>query len=75
MKFESIPNEIFIEIFEFLSIFDIFYSFNQLNDHFNELIRTIPLHLNFKYIRKSTFDRFCKFLLTNPDVKNQVYST
>ncbi|CAF1494892.1 unnamed protein product [Adineta steineri] len=74
MKFESIPNEIFIEIFEFLSIFDIFYSFNQLNDHFNELIRTIPLHLNFKYIQKSTFDRFCKFLLTNPDVKNQVYS-
>ncbi|CAF1304528.1 unnamed protein product [Rotaria sordida] len=74
MKFELLPNEIFIEIFEFLSIFDIFYSFNQLNNYFNQLIRTIPLHVNFKNIQKSIFDRFCKFLLSNSDVKNQIYS-
>ncbi|CAF1260329.1 unnamed protein product [Rotaria sp. Silwood1] len=74
MKFELLPNEIFIEISEFLSIFDIFYSFNQLNNHFNQLIRTIPLHVNFTNIQKSIFDRFCKFLLSNPDVKNQIYS-
>ncbi|CAF1308816.1 unnamed protein product [Rotaria sordida] len=74
MKFELLPNEIFIEIFEFLSIFDIFYSFNQLNNYFNQLIRTIPLHVNFKNIQKSIFDRFCKFLLSNSDVKNQIYT-
>ncbi|CAF1322766.1 unnamed protein product [Rotaria sordida] len=74
MKFELLPNEIFIEIFEFLSIFDIFYSFNQLNNYFNQLIRTIPLHVNFKNIQKSIFDRFCQFLLSNSDVKNQIYT-
>ncbi|CAF3694582.1 unnamed protein product [Rotaria sp. Silwood1] len=74
MKFELLPNEIFIETFEFFRIFDIFYSFNQLNDHFNKLIGTIPSHFNFKYIQKTRFDRFCKLLLSNLDVKNQVYS-
>ncbi|CAF3966141.1 unnamed protein product, partial [Rotaria sp. Silwood1] len=39
-----------------------------------QLIRTIPLHVNFKNIQKSIFDRFCEFLLSNPDVKNQIYS-
>jgi hypothetical protein len=52
MKFELLSNEIVIDCFEYLDIFDIFYSFNYLNDHFNQLIRTILLHLNFKYIQK-----------------------
>jgi len=74
MKFELLPNELVIECFEFLDIFDIFYSFNHLNNHFNQLIRTIPLHLHFQHSQKSLFDKICQFLLVNSDVKNQVYS-
>ena len=74
MKFELLPNEILIWIMEYLSLFDIFYSFHYLNDRFNQLIRSIPLHLNFTNISKSRFDQFCKLLELNPKVKNQIYS-
>jgi hypothetical protein len=70
MKFELLPNELVIECFEFLDIYDIFYSFN----HFNQLIRTIPLHLHFQHSQKSSFDKICKFLLLNSEVKNLIYS-
>ncbi|CAF3344920.1 unnamed protein product [Rotaria socialis] len=63
-----------MESFEFLSIFDIFYLFDKLNNRFNQLIRAIPLHLNFKLARQSTFDRLCQLLLLNSEVKKQVYS-
>ncbi|CAM4822986.1 unnamed protein product [Rotaria magnacalcarata] len=69
MKFELLPNEILMESFEFLSIFDIFYSFDKLNNRFNQLIRTIPLHLNFKPARKSTFDRL---LLSNKETCHKI---
>jgi hypothetical protein len=74
MKLELLPNEIVIECFEYLNIFEIFYSFDHLNNHFNQLIRTIPLHLHFQQIQKSIFDKISRFLLLNPEVKNQVYS-
>jgi len=74
MKFELIPNEILIEIFEYLSIYDILNSFNQLNKHFNEILRRIPLHLKFANIQKCLFDKFCQLLLSNPEIKNQIYS-
>ncbi len=74
MKFELLPNEILLECLGYLNIFEIFYSFNHLNDYFNQFIRTIPLRLNLKNIRKSIFDQICRFLIFNPDAKNQVYS-
>ncbi|CAF1024618.1 unnamed protein product [Adineta steineri] len=74
MKFELLPNEIFIEIFEYLSTYDIFYSFNRLNNHFNQIIGSIPLHLKFTNIQKPLFDKFCQLLLSNPEFKNQIYT-
>lgn len=74
MKFELLPNEILRDCFEYLNIFDIFYSFNHLNNHFNQLIQTIPLHLHFQSIQKCLFDKFCQLILLNPQIKNQIYS-
>jgi hypothetical protein len=71
MKFELLPNELVIECFEFLDIYMIF--FIHLIS-FNQLIRTIPLHLHFQHSQKSSFDKICKFLLLNSEVKNQIYS-
>ena len=56
MKFELLPNEIFIECFQYLNTLDIFYSFDQLNYRFSILIRNIRLHLDFQEIKKSRFN-------------------
>jgi hypothetical protein len=69
MKFEWLPNEILVELFDYFDLCDIFHSFDQLNNHFNQLIRTIPLHINFQHISKSMFDRKCRFLSFHSDVK------
>ncbi|CAF1505345.1 unnamed protein product [Adineta steineri] len=74
MKFEFLPNEILLETFKFLHLFDIFYSLNYLNNRLNKLIRSIPLDLNLKNVSKSTFDQFCQLLEVNPEIKDQVFS-
>ncbi|CAF0884466.1 unnamed protein product [Rotaria sordida] len=74
MKFDLLPNEIFIECFEYLSAFDIFYSFDRLNYRFHTLTRNILLHLNLNYMNKSLFDKFCHKMLLNSEIKNQIIS-
>jgi hypothetical protein len=58
MHFELWPNEILFVCFEYLGIFEIFHSFDRLNDPFYTLIRNIPLQLNFRNVRKIKFDQF-----------------
>ncbi|CAF4126108.1 unnamed protein product [Rotaria sp. Silwood2] len=74
MKFESLPNEIFLHCFEYLNAPDIFYAFEQLNPRFYRLIRTIPLRLNFEDINKLIFDRFCEKMLDYTEIQQQIYS-
>ncbi|CAF4426301.1 unnamed protein product [Rotaria sp. Silwood2] len=73
-KLELLPNEIIIQCFKYLNIFDIFHSFDQLNSRFNKLIRNIPLYLNFENVRKRIFDQFCTEILLNPEMKQHIYS-
>ena len=74
-KFEVLPNEILIQCFEYLNAPYLFYSFYQLNDRFNDLIRRIPLCINLKEdLAKSTFENFCTKMSSNPGIKDQVYS-
>lgn len=75
MKFELLPNEILLDyLFEYLSGLDIFYAFDGLNYRLNNLIRSIPLHLNFRHANKSKFGQFCRKMLLNLEIKNQIYS-
>jgi hypothetical protein len=74
MNLELLPNEIFIECFEYLNAPNIFYSFDQLNYRFSKLIRTIPLHLGCEHVRKSIFDQFCRKMLSTPEIKTQIRS-
>jgi hypothetical protein len=71
MKFEYLPNEILLECFQYLNTFEIFYSFNQLNNRIDILINNIPLSINFDNVNKLIFDQFCKI---NPEIKNKIYS-
>ena len=74
MKFELLPNEILIECFGYLNALYIYYSFDQLNSRFNKLIRNIPLHLDFQNIYKLICDQFCKKMLSDHEIKKQIYS-
>ncbi|CAF4353723.1 unnamed protein product, partial [Adineta steineri] len=74
MRFEFLPNEIFIECFQYLNVPDVFYSFDQLNYRFYTLIRTIPLWLNFEEFKKFKFNQFCQIILSNPELKHQIIS-
>jgi hypothetical protein len=71
MNFELVLNEILIELFEYLNIF---YSFDGLNYRFDQLIRNIPLVLNFQGVPRSVFEQFCMNMLSNPAIKTQIYS-
>ncbi|UJR19796.1 hypothetical protein I4U23_022929 [Adineta vaga] len=72
--FECFPNEIIIECFEYFHGLEIFYSFDDLNSRFNKLIRTIQLNMNFEYVRKIIFDKFCQTMQSNPETKKQISS-
>ncbi len=70
MKFELLPTEILIECFEYLDTLDIRYSFDQLNDRFNKLIRNIPLYtcINFQHVCKAKFSQFCQQTSLYPEI-------
>jgi hypothetical protein len=61
-KFELLPNKIMIECFGYLNAWDIFYSFYRLNYRFDKLIQ------------KTIFDQFCTTMLSNSEIKRQIYS-
>ena len=71
MKFEYLPNEILMECFRYLNSFEIFYSFDLLNNRFHTLIHTIPLSINFDNVTKTMFDRLCQ---RNSTIPNQIYA-
>jgi len=53
--FERLPNELFLEIFTYLSDVDIVYAFSQLNDRFQCLILSYCKTFDFKSVSKAKF--------------------
>lgn len=74
MKFDLLPNEILVECFEYFNAYELFESFDGLNVRLSQLIRTIPLHVNFYSIQKQQFERFCSLLKSNSNLQTQIYS-
>src|SRR5205085_8080945 len=52
---ECLPNELFLEIFNYLSNVDIVYAFSQLNNRFQYLILNYCKTFDFKSISKAKF--------------------
>ncbi|CAF1578837.1 unnamed protein product [Didymodactylos carnosus] len=73
-KLELLPNEILIECFRYLETVQMFYSFDQLNSRYNRLIRRIPLHLDFRDTPRLICDQFCQKMLSDEEIKNQIFS-
>ncbi|CAF1087782.1 unnamed protein product [Rotaria sordida] len=59
---ESFSTELLFDIFEYLSPYDLFRSFINLNDRFNTIVYSYPLHLNFRSISRLEFDYICCYL-------------
>lgn len=74
MRFELLPNEVLIECFDYFTISEIFHSFDRLNHRFNQLIRNLPFHLKYHHDQKLIFDHFCRKIVSEPEIKNQIYS-
>ena len=74
MKFEILPNEIIINIFQHLNALDLFNAFDGFNFRFQRLIYNIPLSIHYQHVTKMIFDQFCNRMISNPAIKNQIIS-
>ena len=74
MKFESLPNEVLIQCFEYLGAIELFHSFDYLNWRFFTLIRSISLHLDLGILNNLKLTQFSIKLSSNPQMKEQITS-
>lgn len=58
--FEYLPVEIFYEVFDFLSVYDILRSFTKLTKRIDDIVGSYPLELDFKEISRTKFDFICR---------------
>ncbi|CAF0905732.1 unnamed protein product [Rotaria sordida] len=72
MNLESMPDEIILEIFDYISSCDLIYSFYNLNQRFNSIIDGIHLHLDLSYVQQKKFLFTCHYIL--PNFSQQIYS-
>jgi hypothetical protein len=81
-RLESFSSEIFYEIFDCLSIYDIFHGFVDLNYRLNNLIGLYPLEIDFRKICRSKFDLIChqlqfkqviSLIFSEEDIPEQVF--
>ena len=71
-KLENLPSEILVDCLKYFHAWDLVYSFSQLNRRFDQLLRTIPLHLNLQHIHKSAYDVLCQHMLLNRAMEKQI---
>src|ERR1700722_16760291 len=57
---ESLSIELLFELFDYLSPFDLLGSFTRLNCHFDAVVHSYPLRLDFRFITRSKFDYICR---------------
>jgi hypothetical protein len=71
-SFHDLPNEIYREIFDYLCPLNIIHSFYGLNHRLNQLIKNIPMKLNFKNLNKNEYKRVLKQII--PKITQQIMS-
>lgn len=75
MKLELLPNEILLTCFGYLHCMEMFYSFNNLNYRFNQLIRSLSkIHIHNQFEQKKHFNKFCMLMMNEPELKKKIYS-
>ena len=74
MKFEWLPNEIILDIFEYVDGINLLRGFSELNSRLNKLLNIFfqSYHLDFRSISKNTFNIICQKYL--PLILNKTIS-
>ncbi len=67
---EDLPNELLIDIFQYLSPYDLHRSVYNLNSHLNAICRTQKLHLDLSSSKRA-FDYYCS---NQQPFSSQIYS-
>jgi len=84
-RFEELPNELLWFIMEYIPPIDLFRTFFNLNQRFNQIIRLIHFRFNLLYTNKNEFNYFLNIILPNiesnwiksyyiDDISNRLYS-
>jgi hypothetical protein len=62
MNLEFLPNEIILDLFEYLSLFHLFHAFFGLNSRFNDLLcqQFQTFYLDFRLLSKTNFNYVCQ---------------
>ena len=63
-RMESLPTEVFFEVFDYLKNEEIFFSFLNLNVRLNSIVGLYPLNLDFRQMSRSKFDFICRSIRT-----------
>jgi hypothetical protein len=66
------PDEIFLEIFDYIFGYDLIYSFYNLNQRFNSIIHGIQFNLDLSSVQQKTFLYICHYIL--PNFSRQIHS-
>ncbi|CAF5176096.1 unnamed protein product, partial [Rotaria sp. Silwood1] len=61
-SFESLSAELLYELFDYLSPYDLFGIFINLNSRLNVIVHSYPLRLDFRKISRSKFDFICRHI-------------
>ena len=62
MLIERLSTEIFFEIFDYLTPFEIFRAFINLNHRLNGILGLYPMCLDFQHLSRRKFDFICRYL-------------
>ena len=73
-KFESLPNELLIQSFQYLDAINLFHSFDCLNERFSTFIRSISLHPSLERVTEIKLIQFAIKLSSNSQIKEQITS-
>jgi hypothetical protein len=61
-QFESLSNELFYELFDYIPSHEILYCFIDLNNRLNKIINSYSLNIDFRRISRTKFDFVCDHL-------------
>ena len=64
-RLEDLPNELLCFILEYIPLIDLFRTFSNLNQRFNNILRLVHFHFNVLYINRKQFNYFRHTILPN----------
>jgi hypothetical protein len=69
-NFESMSNELLMDLFEYYDLYTLFISFSSLNPRIDQLLRHCQVHVDLDLVQPTDFIRFLAHILPQVNAKN-----